>query len=218
MNAKLLIFDLDDTLYPASSGVWQAIGERIDLFIHQKLDIPLAEVPPIRRDLFRTYGTTLRGLQIRYHIDPEEYLAFVHDIPLQQYLSPNPALMDVLAMLPQAKVIFTNADRRHARRVLQTLNIETFFEKIVDIWDIMPFCKPFPEAYRRLLEHLNHPQPAECLIIDDQPSNILTAKQMGFWTVQVSENGNPNIAHATIRHIEDLLNVLAQGTLFNLSP
>jgi putative hydrolase of the HAD superfamily len=217
MKVKLLIFDLDDTLYPASSGVWQAIGDRIELFIHHKLGIPLTEVASLRRELFRTYGTTLRGLQIRYHIDPEEYLAFVHDIPLQRYLSPNPALIDLLDTLPQMKVIFTNADHRHAQRVLQELNIERCFEKIIDIWDVMPFCKPFPEAYQRLLEHLNHPRPEECLIIDDQPANILTAKQMGFWTVHVSEKGNHAVAHVNIRNVEDLLDLLSQGTLFNPS-
>ncbi|MCX8025711.1 MAG: hypothetical protein N3A60_10960, partial [Thermanaerothrix sp.] len=122
MKPRILIFDLDDTLYPASSGVWEAIGERIDLFIHQKLGLSHEEVEPFRKNLFRTFGTTLRGLYLQYHIDPAEYLAFVHDIPLERYLQPNPALRTLLKVLPYPKVIFTNADKNHANRVLARLD------------------------------------------------------------------------------------------------
>ncbi|MDT8896740.1 pyrimidine 5'-nucleotidase [Thermanaerothrix sp. 4228-RoL] len=214
MKPRILIFDLDDTLYPASSGVWEAIGKRIDLFIHQKLALPYEDVEPFRKTLFRTYGTTLRGLYLQYHIDSAEYLAFVHDIPLEHYLQPNPELRTLLKVLPYSKVIFTNSDKNHANRVLQRLDLEGCFTQIIDIWDMLPSCKPFPEAFQTLLQKLHNPDPSACLFIDDLPANLHTARRLGFWTVHVSENGHPHQGHFHIRRIEDLPYVLAQGSLF----
>jgi len=214
MKPKILIFDLDDTLYPASSGVWEAIGKRIDLFIHQKLSLPLENVEAFRKNLFHSYGTTLRGLYLQYHIDPTEYLAFVHDIPLEDYLQPNPELRTLLKVLPYPKVIFTNADKNHANRVLARLGLEGCFGQIIDIWDMLPFCKPFPEAFQKMLQKLEYPDTSQCLLIDDLPANLRTARRLGFWTVQVSENGRQHAGHFLIRRIEELPRVLAQGGLF----
>ncbi len=71
---------------------------------------PRREIPAIRRHYFETYGTTLRGLQKHHQVDTDDYLAYVHDLPLEQYIQPNPALHDLLVSLPQRRFIFTNAD------------------------------------------------------------------------------------------------------------
>ncbi|MCX8025115.1 MAG: HAD-IA family hydrolase, partial [Thermanaerothrix sp.] len=88
------------------------------------------------------------------------------------------------------------------------------FSQIIDIWDMLPSCKPFPEAFQSLLQKLQNPDPGTCLFIDDLPANLHTARRMGFWTVQVGENGHPHQGHFHIRHIEDLPYVLAPGSLF----
>ena len=63
MRFSTLFFDLDDTLYPASTGLWHAIKERMNMFMHERLCLPEAEIPALREQYFKTYGTTLRGLQ-----------------------------------------------------------------------------------------------------------------------------------------------------------
>ena len=35
MCFETLFFDLDDTLYPPTSGLWDAIGERIETFMRE---------------------------------------------------------------------------------------------------------------------------------------------------------------------------------------
>ena len=40
----------------------------------------------MREQYFVTFGTTLNGLRANHGVDPEEYLAFVHDIPLDRLL------------------------------------------------------------------------------------------------------------------------------------
>ena len=85
MPYSTLFIDLDDTLYPADSGVWKAIRERIDLYVMEKFHLPLEDARVRRQELFLRYGTTMRGLQAEYQVNEDEYLAFVHDVPLIKF-------------------------------------------------------------------------------------------------------------------------------------
>src|SRR5512139_439566 len=89
MGFKSLYFDLDDTLYPPGSGLWDAIRDRMNIYMQKYLDLPLAEIATIRQGYLETYGTTLRGLQAHYDVDAEDYLAYVHDLPLEEYIQPD---------------------------------------------------------------------------------------------------------------------------------
>ncbi len=187
MPITTLIFDLDNTLYPASAGVWELIRQRIDLFMTQKLQYKLDEVQDARDKLYREYGTTLRGLQTIHQINPEEYLKFVHEIPIQNYIQPDPILKNILARLPYRKVIFTNSDRWHTQRVLEQLGIVEEINEIVDVLDVLPYCKPMSAAYHKALDKLNISNPADCLMFEDSQNNLKTAQQMGMKTVYINE-------------------------------
>lgn len=205
MTLDILIFDLDDTLYSPTTGVWDAIGERINQFIVDNLALDRAEVNQVRDELFRTYGTTLRGLQIVYGIDPYKYLNYVHNIQLETYLQPNPMLNRMLKQISSRKVIFTNSDQNHALRVLDRLGLDSIFERIIDVMDVTPFCKPQPEAFQQALKLLGDPDPTRCVLIDDSLRNVTTARELGFHTILVgNHNGNVHAASARVDTLEDL--------------
>jgi len=185
MKINTLLIDLDDTLYPATCGLWEAIRRRIDLYVETRFSLSPAEATDLRRSLFMKYGTTLRGLQTVYHVDAEEYLAFVHDLPLAQFIQADPAVREALLACPQRKVIFTNADVPHARRVLNVLGLEDLFEQIIDIHSVDPYCKPMPEAFSIALDLL-HELPQSCTVVDDSLPNLATAHTLGLRTVWVS--------------------------------
>ena len=81
-----LFFDLDNTLYPADSGIWETIGVRINEFVLETTDIGEDKVTEFRDYCRETYGTTLKGLKKIYKVDDQQYLAYVHDINLSEYL------------------------------------------------------------------------------------------------------------------------------------
>ncbi len=87
-------------------------------YMREHLEIPREEIPALREKYFLQYGTTLRGLQAHHNVDTVEYLAYVHDLPLEDYLAPNPIQHSIIASLPTRNLIFTNADVLHAQRVL----------------------------------------------------------------------------------------------------
>lgn len=203
-----MIFDLDDTLYPSTSGVWEAIGDRIELFMVEKVHLPAEEVHAMRRDLFIEYGTTLRGLVARFDVNEQDYLDFVHDIPLNKFLRADPLLRDTLLQYPQRKVIFTNADSNHANRVIHTLGLEGIFERIVDIQAIKPFCKPQKEAYQLALELAGIEHPDQCVVLDDNLQNLITAQNLGLFSIRVGVNDCTEGCDAAIPSILDLPSVI----------
>lgn len=180
MRFTTLFFDLDDTLYPSSAGLWHAIKERMNLYMRERLGIPENEIPFLREQYFRMYGTTLRGLQERHNVDKEDFLAFVHDLPLKDYLTPNPVLRDVIASLPTRNLIFTNADISHARRVLAVLQLDDLFETVVDVNAVTPYCKPMPESFAIAMDLADEPDPRKCVMIDDLPRTTRAALNVGM--------------------------------------
>jgi len=191
MHFSTLFFDLDATLYPASNGLWELIKQRIYQYMREEIGIPEDEIPATRDRYWKTYGTTLEGLRIHHQINPENYLAFVHDLPLNQYLKPDLELRSQLGSLPQALWVFTNADRQHAARVLQELGIEDLFAGIVDLLALKFVVKPNPEAYRIALDLAGKVAPSRCVMFDDLLPNLHTAKNLGFTTSFVGEK-SPN--------------------------
>lgn len=204
---RCIFFDLDNTVYPESAGLMQAIGDRMNQYMVERLDIDPADVTRIRDGFLKKYGTTLNALRRFYPVDPDEFLDFVHDIPLHRHLQYEPALDAMLQRLDLKKIIFTNADAKHARRVLRSLGILRHFEYIIDI-HMIDFCnKPDRRAYIKAMD-LASLHPEECILIEDSLVNVLAAKELGMTTVLVGEGVHAHSAHYHIDRIIDLEELL----------
>jgi putative hydrolase of the HAD superfamily len=206
---RTILFDLDDTLYPRQTGIMDQIRDLILDFIRTRLGLSLEEANALRRHYLETYGTTMRGLQINHHVDPEEYLHFVHDFPLDRYIQPNPRLDAMLAAIPQEKVVFTNASREHAERVLNVLGVRRHFDRIIDVRDMNYESKPQPAAYRRICDLLGV-RPEECMLVEDNVHNLRPAKTLGMTTVLVQDGDvSPDATvDQILSRIEDLAGIL----------
>jgi len=185
---KYILFDLDDTLYSAETGLMAAIGQRIHQYIQERVGLDPVAARDLRRHYLQTYGTTLKGLQVHYNVDTEEYLSYVHDVPLGDYLKPDEALDKVLTKIQAEKIVFTNATTEHARRVLRFLGVEHHFNCIVDLRATNYQNKPQPGAYRYILDILGA-RPEECLMVEDSVRNLRPAKELGMITVLVNGSG-----------------------------
>jgi len=187
----VLIFDLDNTLYPAEKHLFGLIDVRINSYMTEIVGIPAPEVDALRREYWRLYGVTLQGL-IRHHgVDPKDYLLYVHDVDVKSRLGPDPALRATLTGLPQRKAVFTNGSTCHASRVLAALGIEDMFEKVYDIRVASYQPKPYPEPYHAVLEELDTVA-ERCIMIEDSRDNLHTAKKLGMGTILVGEGHTPD--------------------------
>ena len=174
------IFDLDNTLYPASCRLFDQVQQRMTDYICRRLALSAEEAAELRRNYFREHGTTLRGLMTVNAIDPHEFLAFVHDIDLAG-VSPDPALAAALRRLAGRKIIHTNGSQRHAERLLEHLGIGDCFSGIVDIVAADFDPKPGLGGYRLLL--LRHAVAApSALMVEDIARNLAPAAELGMTT------------------------------------
>lgn len=127
-----LLFDLDDTLYPLSSGLAKECLKNIGDYMVEKLGIDERKIPDMCNLLYKNYGTTMAGLRaVGYEFDYDDYHSFVHGRLPYEKLKPDPILRSLLMSLPLRKLIFTNADKIHAAKALSRLGLEGCFEGII---------------------------------------------------------------------------------------
>ncbi len=185
------VFDLDNTLYPASARLFDQMDVKMTAYVARVLDVDLVEARRIQKAYFFDHGTTLAGLMAEHGVDPHHFLADVHDIEMD-VLDANAPLAAAIARLPGRKIVFTNADTPYATRVLDRLGLGESFEAIHDIhaMDLKP--KPNASAYAGLCAAFDI-DPAESLFVEDMARNLAPAKAIGMTTVWI-DNGSEQAA------------------------
>ncbi len=174
------IFDLDNTLYPASCRLFDQIHDRMQRFIAERLGLSLEQALIVQKRYFREHGTTMRGLMTVDRVDPHEFLAYVHEIDLA-CVPPDPVLSAALEALPGRKIVHTNGSVRHAERLLAHLGIAGSFTGIVDIVDARFEPKPALAGYHELLRR-HEVTPNTAIMIEDMAKNLIPAAALGMTT------------------------------------
>ena len=192
-HVEAWVFDLDNSLYPASTDLFALVDARMGEYISRLVGCEAQEARRIQKSFFRDHGTTLSGLMREHHIDPHDFLAFVHDIDLAR-LTADPDLIAALDRLPGRKFVFTNGDETYARRVLDRLGLANAFDGMHDIHAMAYLPKPHPDAYAQLCA-VHDIDPARAMFADDMARNLAPAKALGMVTVWV-DNGSDQASHA----------------------
>src|SRR5215472_6980896 len=81
-QTRVWVFDLDNTLYPATCNLFAQVDRRMGEFIARLLGVPFVYARHLQKSYYRQFGTTLSGLMQVHKIDPEPFLDYVHDIDL----------------------------------------------------------------------------------------------------------------------------------------
>jgi len=181
------IFDLDNSLYPASANLFALIDIRMGEFIQRLVGCDAEEARRIQKGYFHEHGTTLAGLMRAHGTDPREFLDFVHDIDLAR-ISADPRVVAALDALPGRKFVFTNGDEAYASRVLDRLGLANAFDGLHDIHAMDYVPKPDPRAYAAMCARFAI-EPTTALFVEDMARNLVPAKALGMTTVWV-DNGS----------------------------
>ncbi len=202
-----VLFDLDETMYPTETGIMDLISDRINEYMSLRLGIDPEDVVRMRRSYYEQYGTTGRGLYLHHDIDVGDYFEFVHDLPVEDVLQPDPRLDQMLEGLEAEKTIFTNATAAHAWRVLRALQVDRHFERILDIEAVGYVPKPDVRAYRQALQLLQV-RGEECLLVDDRLRNLQPGRDLGMTTVLVGGDQAGDGADFSIEHVVEVGDVV----------
>lgn len=217
-HVKHWVFDLDNTLYRADSGVFARIDARMTEFVGGFLKLDRDAARALQKTLYREHGTTMNGLIKLYGMDPEPYLDFVHQIDLSD-LNKDSALAFAIERLPGRRYVFTNGSAKHAARILAKLGLTHLFDAIWDIRTVGFTPKPDPAAYRQIVAHGGF-APGEAAMFDDIARNLVEAHALGMTTVWLNTEAawgrqGPEFPVASALHIDHEINDLARflGTL-----
>jgi putative hydrolase of the HAD superfamily len=204
-DVETWVFDLDNTLYPPEARLFDQIERRMTAYVMAALGVDEARATHLRDHYWREHGTTLAGLMAEHGLEPEPYLADVHDIDLSA-LAPAPALAVALAALPGRKVVYTNGSRTHARRVVGALGLSPAFDALYGFEDAGFLAKPRPEAFARVFA-ADGLAPVRSAMFEDDGRNLETPHALGMRTVLVG--GGPAGGH--VQHATDDLAAFLAG-------
>jgi putative hydrolase of the HAD superfamily len=203
------LFDLDNTLYPPSSGYILAIEERIKQYFMRLTGLPADEAWAVQKRYLDEHGSAVPGLIEHHDADPHDFLREVHDVPLD-VLVPDPDLRHALARLPGRRLVFTNGSEWHAERVLERLQIADLFDEVFHTEAAGLIAKPDPRAFDALILAYAV-TPATTAFFEDRAVNLKPAAALGMTTVLVGEHAfddrstDDYVQHRT-RVLADFLN------------
>ena len=185
------IFDLDNTMYDINLGLFKKISNRITDFIMSKYSLDIDQAKKIQKEYYLKYGLTLRGLIVEKKLEPEEFLDYVHDVEHPE-LEKNDQLISKIRILEGKKIIFTNATSKHAKKILNILELEHDFDQIIDIKDLEYIPKPDKRSYKKLLEclNLNKENLDKTIFFEDTVKNLIPAKELVITTVWMKNSIN----------------------------
>lgn len=207
-HVRAWVFDLDNTLYPASARLFAQMQPRITAYVARALGISEAEADRLRDTYWLRYGTTLAGLMVEHGIDPKPYLKEVHDIDFTR-LHPDPVLAERIARLPGRKIVFTNGDSPYAARVLHARGLTDAFDAVYGVEHAGYLPKPEQAAFEAVFA-LDGLSPEEGAMFEDDPRNLAVPHLMGMRTVLVGEDA-PEVGSSHVHHhAPDLSKFLAR--------
>ena len=206
------IFDLDNTLYPASVDLFGQINIKMSDYIMNLLDVDKVAADKMRAAYWKKYGTSLAGLMQNYKIDPDDFLTTVHDIDFS-VLQKDPNLLDALNNLPGKKLVYTNGTAPYAREVLKHRGLLDIFDEIYGIEDATYIPKPFPEAFEIIFSKANivHNRSA---MFEDEVRNLEVPFKLGLKTILVSDvQSNKKYVDYTVKCLSDFLRQITSNSV-----
>lgn len=220
------VFDLDNTLYPATCDIFSEMDRRMTEFIARFLRIDTAEARRLQKAYYAEHGTTLKGMMTLHGMAPSEFLAHVHEVDLSP-ITPCERLRAAISALPGRRIVYTNGSRRHAERVTRHMGLDHLFDAMSGIEDAHYHPKPQQESYDRFCT-LHGVEPGAAIFFEDMARNLKPAHAMGFTTVLVHaggvfsnapDEGRPDGAGASLPdHVHHLTGDLAGFLAGAVSP
>jgi len=207
-KAPVWIFDLDDTLHNASAHIFPVMNGAMTQYIQENLALENGKADHLRKHYWKVYGATLKGLMRHHGVNPHHFLNETHKFPdLHERVIQMKRLRHMLSNLNGRKVIFTNAPRNYALRVLDLLDISDIFELVFSVESSQFHAKPTVRGFQTLLGSIRA-KPSDCIMLEDNLAALMTAKRLGMKTIWISKLLNkPNYVDYRLSSVLELMHL-----------
>lgn len=204
------VFDLDNTLYPATGPIWDMVGRRMTSFVQRATGLDWEEAQALQEKYLHAHGATLAGMIAHHGVDPQEFLDYVHDIDFS-VIEPDPELAVLLRRLDGRRIVYTNGASKYAHAVIAQLGAADAFEAVFAMEDADLHPKPSHESFARLIARTGI-DPRRSVMVEDTARNLETAHALGFRCVLIHpEPGGSFPEH--IHHASDCVKAFLRSVL-----
>lgn len=203
MDVDTLIFDVDDTLYPVSSGFSDHRNELVPKFMVENLGFESLEAAwELRQEYFKKYHSSNKGLLVAdsdgrlpagKHFSKDALDTYWADnCQFERYLPPNQSLLKILEELSTKTnlklVLFSNSPRKYILKCCDAMQIRQFFadDRIFSLDEVLPSCKPEAAAFKKVLDAVGSTA-ERSVMFEDSMKNVRATKALGMWTVLINE-------------------------------
>lgn len=208
---KILVFDLDGTLYNVGMAVEDLIDRKILEFFASHLHIPGDEAKALMQDIRSRYIYDVDAMGTEFPFDKKEFMDFTCDVDVS-FLPKDYALDAKLKNMPQRKFILTDSTKKHVHDVLSAIGVSANnFAGIFDGHDMQYAFKYNKDGFRLFLDKYGL-KAQDCLLFEDRPRNLEVADKMGFITISISpqEGEKPSFCDYWFADINQALEYFAQ--------
>jgi len=213
---KLIIFDLDGTLYDFKGGSFQRsklrqkILENAKKFIAARLKKSDRETARVLRDIIREYGENISiGLEKRFKLNRLDYFETVWNVPAWIFVQTNPSLRRGLLTLRRRFdfLLLSDAPRVWVDNVLSELGVNDLFKDRIFSGEgdrRKVFGNVFEEVKR-----LFRIDPRNCIVIGDQEdTDIVPAHRTGMKSILISRTKKSSVADYRVKNIGEAIAVV----------
>lgn len=185
MKDKLIIFDLDGTLYTRKNYIFQAVRFKVINRIAEIYSSSFKEAGKMYWSLGNQYPNPYKGLA-SLGISPKEYHVIFDSINVEKYISYDYKLKQFLDKVNCVKRIVTFSPQKYSSRVLSALGVENCFDEVINIDKKYNYEK---SNYYESLKIVDNNVLKEIYVVgDDYKNDILPGIRLGFKGFLVTEN------------------------------
>jgi FMN phosphatase YigB (HAD superfamily) len=194
MNKKILMFDLDGTLYPykgdsfRDTSLYEALRQRSLEFISEKLNIEIKEAAEKYDFIAKKYDFILsNGFEKEYGIDRTEYLNFAWNMDPTQHIEKDKRLTSMLEELSRTHDLFilSDAPRIWINKLLEFFEVGDYFKGIFSGGD--NDVRKKNGLYYHALKTLNADPKNVIMMGDEYLVDVIIPKKLGIATCLVGD-------------------------------
>lgn len=210
---KAFIFDLDGVIVDTAKyhfNAWQRIGHKLGFTLTHSQNESLKGVSRVEslERLVAWAKTSLSEAQKKELLQEknEDYLQQIDHMGKEEIL---PGVSDLLSYAQAQKIpIALGSASKNATRILEKLELRSFFDAIVD-GNHVTQSKPNPEVFLKGAKLLNH-APKNCIVFEDAAAGIEAAKNAGMTTIGMGGAEEVQTADYTFTQMTEITpNILA---------
>lgn len=188
---KLIIFDIDDTLYKENHELVKHRRKAAYTLFNKELDISFDKFYELSGVYTKEYGTNYKGFLVNNNLS-KDLVSKIDDIfgDLKPFFTDTSESVRMLEKIPVRVFCFSNCNKKQSEYMLTTLGLD----KYVDTLFVPSYqtnseiiCKPMPEAFDIVNRIVNKKGNKKIIFFDDNIKNVNGANKAGWIGIHVED-------------------------------